>query len=70
VAAVTGPTTFVNLERPLRSRFSFHGDELDELNVSAGVALTGIALHPQWWLAMDDSTGRVGLIPTSFVMEL
>jgi hypothetical protein len=68
LAKEPGSTTPVY--RPLRTRFSFHGDDIDELDVGAGWALRGVKEYPLWWLAMDDATGQVGLVPASFVMEV
>jgi len=55
---------------PLRTRFSFHGDAAtDELDVPAGVALTGVSRNRQWWVAIDESTQTVGLIPAAYCSE-
>ncbi|KAH9261295.1 hypothetical protein BASA81_000999 [Batrachochytrium salamandrivorans] len=60
----------VEMRVPLRTRYSFHGDEIDELDVKAGVALLGISRNEQWWVALDESTSRVGVIPASYVAEV
>jgi hypothetical protein len=69
VASAAVPTTST-VTQLLRTRFSFHGDDMDELDVGAGVGLSGLAEYPEWWLAVDDSTGQAGLIPSAFVMRL
>jgi hypothetical protein len=51
----------------LRTRFSFHGVEEDELNVPAGTALVAIEKNDYWYLCQDEHTGRFGLIPISYV---
>jgi hypothetical protein len=60
-----------NLNVPLRTRFSFHGDPLaDELDVPAGVVLTGMSKNKLWWVAVDEAEQVVGLIPASYVNEM
>ena len=53
-----------------RTRYSFHGDEGDELDVRAGVDLVGMDRNDAWLIAHDEATGRVGVIPLSYVVEV
>jgi len=53
----------------LRTRYSFHGTEGDEVDVDAGEALTAIDRNEHWTVVRVDMTGRVGLIPNAYVME-
>lgn len=55
---------------PLRTRYSFHGGDYDELDIPAGVALLGLSRNNDWWVALDESSGKVGLVPLSYVTEL
>jgi len=60
-----------DLRIPLRTRFSFHGDPMgDELDVPAGAALTGISRNRAWWVAIDENTQTVGLIPATYCSEV
>jgi hypothetical protein len=54
----------------LRSRYSFHGTESDELDVPPGRALTAIGRNADWWIAQDDLTQKIGVIPRTYVTEL
>ena len=53
-----------------RTRYSFHGDEEDELDVPAGADLTAIDRNEAWLVARDESTGNIGVIPLSYVTEV
>ena len=53
-----------------RTRYSFHGDEDDELDVPAGADLTGIEKNEAWLVARDENTGNIGVIPLSYVTEV
>jgi hypothetical protein len=56
---------------PIRTRFSFHGDpKQDELDVPAGVTLTGVSRNRRWWVAIDEQTKTIGLIPANYVNEV
>jgi hypothetical protein len=54
----------------LRTRYSFHGEVDDELDVGAGVSLTALGKNDLWWLCFDELSGKVGLIPSSYVTEV
>ncbi len=51
----------------LVARYSFHGVNSDELDVSKGALLHGIEQNGDWWTCSDPETGKLGLIPTSYV---
>ena len=51
----------------LRTRYSFHGTEDDELDVPAGAALVAVDKNDNWYVCEDEVTGRFGLIPASYV---
>lgn len=59
-------SSFVYQGAKLRTRFSFHGTDADELDVAAGVYLTTIAKNDDWFVAKTDD-GRIGLIPAAYV---
>ena len=70
-AGYMDPANNGDLKVPLRTRFSFHGDAAtDELDVAAGTALTGVSRNRQWWVAIDESTQTVGLIPAAYCTEM
>ena len=53
--------------RRLRTRFSFHGTEADEVDVPAGEVLTAIDGNELWTVVRVDLTGQVGVIPNTYV---
>lgn len=54
----------------LRTRYSFHGTEQDELDVPAGTSLTAIERNDNWYVCKDERTGKYGLIPSSYVSAM
>ena len=56
--------------KKFRTRYSFHGDEEDELDVPAGADLTAIDRNEAWLVARDETTGNIGVIPLSYVTEV
>ena len=55
----------------LRTRFSFHGEAMeDELDVPAGAVLTGVDRNRDWWVAIDEATHTVGLIPAAYCSQV
>lgn len=55
---------------PLRTIYPFRGEGLEELDVKAGIPLTGIGRNQDWWVALDEATGQVGFIPSAYVVEV
>jgi len=53
----------------LRSRFSFHGTENDEIDVAAGEAMTAIERNADWYLVKLEGANKVGLIPATYVVD-
>jgi len=54
----------------LRTRYSFHGVEADELNVAAGTMLHAVEKNEDWYVCQDQTTGKYGLIPASYVSSV
>jgi len=54
----------------VRTRFSFHGTEADELDVQAGVTLKAVEKNDNWYVCQDERTGSYGLIPINYVSSL
>ena len=54
----------------LRTRFSFHGVDEDELDVAAGVSLLAIERNDDWWVCQDETSGKFGLIPAAYVINM
>ena len=55
----------------LRAKYSFHGEEEDEVDVPAGAALTAIELSAEgdWYVVKVDETGAIGCIPASYTVN-
>ena len=53
----------------LRTRYSFHGTERDEVDVPAGASLTAVDRNDHWTVVRVDETGAVGLIPNAYVLD-
>ena len=54
----------------LRSRYSFHGDEADEVDVAAGALLTAIDRNEEWWVVRVEDSGVIGVNPDTYVVKV